>query len=124
MKKYLLFIPAFFLFASFISSIVPDLIKSLKSGNAHDTAGYFDNTIEITVPGQSTSANKKQAEVILQNFFRDNPVKDFKVIHQSKNETSEYCIGTLITTNGTFRTTIYTKQKNGQDLVQELRFEK
>ena len=124
MKKYLLFIPAFFLFASFISSIVPDIIKSLKSGNAHDTAGYFDNTIEITVPGQSTSANKQQAEVILQNFFSDNPVKDFKVIHQSKNETSEYCIGTLITANGSFRTTIYTKQKNGQDLVQELRFEK
>lgn len=124
MKKYLLFIPAFILFASLISSIVPDIIKSLKSGNAHDTAGYFDNTIEITVPGQSISANKQQAEVILQNFFRDNPVKDFKVIHQSKNETSEYCIGTLITANGSFRTTIYTKQKNGQDLVQELRFEK
>ncbi|MEO8853911.1 MAG: DUF4783 domain-containing protein [Ginsengibacter sp.] len=124
MKKCLLFIPALFLFASFIPGIVPDIIKSLKSGNAHETASFFDNNVEITVPGQSTSANKQQAEVILQNFFRDNPVKDFKVIHQSKNETSEYCIGTLITANGNFRTTIYTKQKNGQDLIQELRFEK
>lgn len=124
MKKCLLFISIFIFLVSFKSGILPDLIKSLKTGNAHETASYFDNTVEITTPDKSTSANKQQAEVILQNFFSDNPVKDFKVLHQSKNESSEYCIGTLITSNGVFRTTIYTKEKNGQPLVQELRFEK
>lgn len=124
MKKNLLTVFVFIMLASFTSVSIPDIIKALKTGNAHGTAGYFDNTVEITVPGKSISANKQQAEAILEDFFKSNAVKDFKVLHQSKNESSEYCIGTLLTTNGVFRTTIYTKEKSGQALIQELRFEK
>lgn len=124
MKKNLLTLSVFILLVSFTSVSIPDIIKALKTGNAHETAGYFDNTVEITLPGKSVSANKQQAEAILEEFFKNNSVKDFKVLHQSKNESSEYCIGTLSTANGVFRTTIYTKEKNGQALIQELRFEK
>ena len=124
MKKFLLYLTLFIALVSFAPGSIPDIIKALKTGNAHETASYFDNTVEITLPDKSTSANKQQAEAILQNFFKDNPVKDFKVLHQSKNASSEYCIGTLATANGVFRTTIYTKEKNGNALIQELRFEK
>jgi len=124
MKKNLLTLFVFILLVSFTSVSIPDIIKALKTGNAHETAGYFDNTVEITVPGKSISANKQQAEAILEEFFKNNAVKDFKVLHQSRNESSEYCIGTLSTANGIFRTTIYTKEKSGQALIQELRFEK
>lgn len=124
MKKFLLLFPLFVLFASFARIDIADIIKALKTGNAHETANYFDNTVEITLPGKSVSGNKQQAESMLQDFFKDNPVKDFRIIHQSKNGSSEYCIGTLTTASGVFRTTIYTKEKSGDALIQELRFEK
>jgi hypothetical protein len=124
MQKNLLYCSLFIALVSFAPVGIPDIIKALKTGNAHETAGFFDNNVEITLPDKSTSANKQQAEAILQNFFKENPVKDFKVIHESKNQSSEYCIGTLATANGVFRTTIYIKEKNGISLIQELRFEK
>ena len=124
MKKILLYCSLFIALVSFVHAGIPDIVKALKAGNASEIARYFDNNVEITLPDKSISANKQQAEAILQNFFKENPVKDFKVLHQGKNQSSEYCIGTLVTGNGVFRTTIYTKEKNGIALIQELRFEK
>ena len=57
-------------------------------------------------------------------FLTSIEVKDFEVLHKSDNPGSQYCIGNLQTSNGTFRTTIFMKQKGDKELVQELRFEK
>ncbi|HET7115772.1 MAG TPA: DUF4783 domain-containing protein, partial [Hanamia sp.] len=67
---------------------------------------------------------KSKAEGVISDFFKTNPVKGFKVIHQGENAGSQYCIGNLMTGNGLYRTTIYTKQKGDVQVIQELRFEK
>lgn len=124
MKKFILSLFILIVASSFIEESFSDIINAIKSGDATHVAQYFDNTVEITLPEKSNSLNKRQAQVVLNDFFSQNPVKNFKVIHQSEKAGSEYCIGNLITSNGTFRTTIFTKQKNGKELIQELRFEK
>lgn len=97
-------------------------MNAMKSGNASEVAKYFDETVEITLFDKSNSYAKRQAEQVLNDFFINNPVKDFEVIHQSENGDSQYCIGNLITKNGTYRTTIYVKQHGQKQLIQELRF--
>jgi hypothetical protein len=124
MKRYLLPLFTFILFSSFTISSFTEIINAIKSGNAAEVAKYFDTTVEITFPEKSNSYSKSKAEVELRNFFNNNSVKDFKVIHQGKNEVSQYCIGNLTTNNGMYRTTIYTKQKGEIQLIQEIRFEK
>src|SRR4051812_47137455 len=109
---------SFTLFAS-----IDEIVNSLKTGNATEIAKYFDNTVEITLPDKSNSYSKSQAEVILRDFFNNNPVKSFEIIHKGENAGSQYCIGTLVTKNGAFRTTVFMKQKNGKHTVQEIRFE-
>ena len=59
----------------------------------------------------------------LKDFFASNPVKSFDIIHKGENAGSQYCIGTLQTKNGTYRTTIFMKQKGDLQVLQELRFE-
>ncbi|HXR83865.1 MAG TPA: DUF4783 domain-containing protein [Hanamia sp.] len=124
MKKYLLYIFVLIISSSFTIVSFTQIISAIKSGNANEVSKFFDNTIEITLPDKSNSYSKSQAQLVLQEFFKNNPVKDFKTIHQSENAGSEYCIGNLTTINGVFRTTIFVKQKGQQELVQELRFEK
>lgn len=124
MKKYLLSLFAFVVFSSFAKFSFTEIINALKSGNAAEVAIYFDNTVEITLPGKISSYSKSNAELAISNFFKNNPVKGFKVIHQGENAGSQYCIGNLITVNGPYRTTIYTKQKGANQVIQELRFEK
>lgn len=124
MKKILSFMLLFVALSSFTLVSLPEIISALKSGNALELSKYFDKTVEITLPEKSNSYSKSQASIVLRDFFNNNQVKDFKVIHQSQKEDSEFCIGTLVTGKGSFRVTIFTRQSGQQKLIQELRFEK
>ncbi len=124
MKKLLLSLAIIILVCSFISLSFTEVVKAIKSGNSAEVSKYFDNTVEITLPEKSNSYSKSQAELVLRDFFASNVVKDFEIPHKSETPGSQYCIGNLQTNNGTFRTTIFMKQKGDKQLLQELRFEK
>ena len=102
---------------------IDEVVNAMKSGNAAQVARFFDNSVEISMPDKSNSFSKTQAEIVLKDFFNNNPVKGFEVIHKGENAGSQYCIGTLVTKNGSFRTTIFMKQKGKAQVLQELRFE-
>ena len=124
MKNLLLPFLVFISFSFLASLSFTEIINAIKTGDASEVSKFFDNTVEITFPGKSNSYSKSQAELVLRDFFSKNPTKNFQVLHKSDNEGSQYCIGNLETVNGTFRTTIYLKQKGEKQVVQELRFEK
>ncbi len=102
---------------------IEEVVASLKSGNASQIARYFDATVEITLPEKTNSYSKSQAEVILRDFFNNNAIKDFQVLHRGDTGGSQYCIGKLITKNNAYRTTIFMKQKGDKQVLQEIRFE-
>lgn len=121
-----------FLLASFLSAALlaftfsngfSDVIKYLGGGNASGLAKYFDNTVEITLPQKTGSYSKTQGELVLRDFFSNNPVKSFKVIHQGEKNGSEYCIGTLETRTAAYRTTFFMKNKGDRQILQDIRFE-
>lgn len=124
MKSFILSSLLFFSLSSFLSLSFTEVISAIESGNASQVTKFFDNTVEITLPGKSNSYSKSQAELVLHDFFLSNQVKSFEVIHKSDNAGSQYCIGNLNTSSGVFRTTIYMKQKGDKLVVQELRFER
>lgn len=124
MKKFLTYnvIVLLILLSSFIS--VDEVISAIKSGSASQLSKYFDNTIEITLPDKTNAYSKSQGELVLKDFFDNNGVKDFEIVHKGENGGAQFIIGTLDTKNGEYHTTIYMKQKGDKQLLQELRFEK
>ncbi len=116
------------IFSTFFTSFNPiqfnDVVSAISAGNSSGVAKFFDSTVEISLPQQSYYFSKKQAELVLSDFFNSNTVKSFEVIHKSEKKASQYCIGNLNTNNGLYRTTIFMKQIGDKQLVQELRFEK
>lgn len=112
------------LFSSFtLFSSIDEVISAMKTGNASEIARFFDNTVEINMPQKNNSYSKSQAELVLKDFFNTNPVKAFETIHKGENSGSQYCIGMLVTKNGSFRTTIFMKQKGDKQVLQEITFE-
>lgn len=103
---------------------IDDVINAIRSGNASQVSKFFDNTIEITLPDKTNSYSRSQAELVLRDFFSNAVVKNFEVLHKGDNSGSQFCIGTLQTRNGEYRTTFYMKQKGEKMVLQELRFEK
>ncbi len=107
---------------TFFSSI-DEVISAMKGGNAAEISRFFDNTVEINMPDKSNSYSKSQAQLVLRDFFASNPVKSFDVIHKGENSGSQYCIGTLVTRGGSYRTTIFMKQKGDKQVLQKITFE-
>ena len=113
-----------FLLTSFtFKTGIEDVIAAMRTGNAASVAKYFDANVDISMPDKSNSYSKGQGELVLKDFFTNNPVKSFEIIHKGENAGSQYCIGTLQTKNGSYRTTIFMKQKGDVQVLQELRFE-
>lgn len=114
----------FFMLSAFKPvSGVDDVINALRNGNAAELAKYVDNNIEIALPSKTDNYSRQQAVVILQDFFSNNGVKDFETKHRGDNGGSQFCIGTLITRSGNYRTTFFMTEKNGKQLVKEIRFQ-
>jgi hypothetical protein len=102
---------------------IEDVVAALKSGNAAQLSKYFDGRVDISLPNKSDNYSKSQAEIILKDFFASNGVKSFQVKHKGEQNGAQFCIGTLVTKNGTYRTKFYMKQKGDQQVVQEMGFE-
>lgn len=100
-----------------------DVISALKTGNATELSKYVDDNIEISLPDKGDSYSRAQAVVILQDFFSSNGVKGFVVTHRGDNGGNQFCIGTLQTRSGNYRTIVFMKTKNGRQLVKEIRFQ-
>ena len=108
---------------AFFSSI-DEVISAVKAGNSTEIARFFDNTVEINTPDKSSSYSRSQAELVLKDFFSTNGVRGFTVNHKGENSGSQFCIGTLATKSGTYRTTVFMKLKGDKQLLQTITFEK
>jgi ketosteroid isomerase-like protein len=102
---------------------IDGVITALKNGNANDLSRYFDDNVELTLPDKSDTYSKAQAQLIVKDFFANNKVKTFDVKHKGDQNGGEYCIGTLSTAQGSFRTTVFAKNKGGKQFVNEVRFQ-
>src|SRR4026207_1784666 len=124
MKKALLLLPVFFIaISSFAQGGIDDVISAMKSGNASGVTKYFDSYVDITMPDKSSNYSKSQGDLILKDFFSNNGVKSFEVKHKGNNDNGDYCIGTLQTKNGSYRTTVYMRMKGGKQVIQDIRIE-
>ncbi|HUS00828.1 MAG TPA: DUF4783 domain-containing protein [Chitinophagaceae bacterium] len=124
MKKFFTYgsIVLWYCLSSFISA--DEVVSAIKNGSVSQLSKYLDNTIEITFTEKSNTYSKSQAELVLKDFFNNNEVKGFELVHKGDNTNAQFLTGTLATNNGEYRITIYMKQKGDKQLLQELRFEK
>lgn len=130
MKHYLglILLSCTLLFSSFKAGSgsgmeMEDILVALKSGNASQLSRYFDSRVDITLLEKSDSYSRTQAEMILRDFFGNNTVRNFEIKYKGENNGSKYCIGTLLTRNGDYRTKLFMKQKGSSQVLQEIAFQ-
>lgn len=52
-----------------------------------------------------------------------NKVRNFELQHSGSNPSSNFIIGKLTTANGSYRTTVYMRQRGDKQLIQGIEFE-
>ena len=103
---------------------IDDVVGALKSGNAAQLSKFFDNRVDITLPDKADNYSRSQAEMIMRDFFTSNTVRNFSLRYKSDNADNNYCVGTLLTNSGNYRTTLVMKQKGNKQFVQDLTLQK
>ncbi len=83
---------------------IAEIIKgSIKSGNAHTLADHFERSLELVIDAERVDfrrVGEQQAELILKNFFKKYPPKDFKYGFQGTASKVRYCTATYQAANG------------------------
>jgi hypothetical protein len=102
---------------------VDGVMAALRGGNASELGKYMDDTVEIKLPSKAGSYSRSQAVVIMQDFFQNNGVRGFEEKFRGENGGTQFCIGTLQTRSGAYRTTFFVGNRNGKQMVKEIRFQ-
>lgn len=100
------------------------VIRAMKAGNANEMAYYFDERIDMSLPGKTENYGSTQATMILKDFFKEHKVLDFEIKYRGENSGSEFCFGILKTNQGQFRIKLYMKQLGARQVLQEIGFQK
>ena len=110
--------------ASVPGEIPQAIIEALKTGNTTQLSGYFNSSIELAIPGKEQICSSQQAEQIVKDFFAKHVPSNFVILHKGGKEGTQYAIGNLSTSAGSFRVTLLIKLRDNKPFIHQLRFEK
>ncbi len=102
-----------------------DITTAIEKGNAKEISKFFATTVDLKIPGRDGTFSKNQAELLLRDFFENNPPEKFTIGHQgSSNDGSLYVIGHFKTqNNNTYRTYFLLKKISDKMILHQLQFE-
>ena len=76
-----------YLLISFINfSSLENLILSLEIRSVKDISNYFNSKTEIIINDKAYKGNKFQLSTTLDNFYDENEINNFKIIHKGDSE--------------------------------------
>jgi hypothetical protein len=127
MRKQMLAVLAALLLSlpSLMAQEIPtEVISAFQKGNVQGVAAYMGDQVNIVLQGASTTGNKQNATVTLQNFFAGNKVSGFTVNHQGKRDESSFLVGTLTTVKGHFRVNCFLRKAQNRYLIYQIRIDR
>jgi hypothetical protein len=108
-----------------LSQTVPaDLVSALGRGDATALSAWFHQSLEMSILEEEYETSKNQATRILESFFKDHKPTGFTVSFEGTKEQSKYAIGTLNTSDGSFRVNLFFMDKDNKRLIYYLSIEK
>lgn len=108
--------------------IAEKIKSSFRTGNAHNLADHFEKNLELVIDTERVDFRRvrnEQAELILKNFFKKYPPKDFKYGFQGTASKVRYCTATYQTLGGSkFQVYILMRVTEKDYLINTLHFKK
>ena len=105
--------------------VIAQVHKAIREADATTLASYFNSTIDLELGDTDGNFSRKQAEMIVRDFFSREPAKSFTIKHQgASDDGSKYSIGAYVTKAGKeYRVYILLKESDEGLRVNQLQFE-
>lgn len=102
-----------------------DIFQSLSAGNAVALSSHFNSSVEVSMPKCGSNVySRKQAEVVMNDFFSLVRNPSFVVEHEQSMAAATMTIGSLSCDNAVYKTFILTQPHNGQVVIHQIRVER
>jgi len=107
--------------------ITSTLVSYIKDGDVASLAEYFQTTIDVGLPEKDQDYSKTQAEMVLKDFFKNNPCTEFKLESSGESENQTFhIIGTYQSNQEKYQVLILMKKHSESEkmLIYKIKFEK
>lgn len=125
MKRIIAIVSCAVLLMSFttISANISDIVNALKKNDPAGISKYFDNVVDIKLPGKDEVKNvsKNQATLILKNFYGEQDVKGFDLTSKREMGGTGYLTGKMKSANKSYNLTIMLKTKGDEASIVTVR---
>lgn len=124
-KRVALFLTGLFICMSptFAQDMPAEVVVAFRKGNSQELDRHLGDRVDLIIQNKSAHVDKLTAEVILSAFFSDNKVSGFYVNHQDRRDESGFIIGTLTTSNGTFRVNCFFRRVQDKYVIHQIRID-
>jgi len=98
--------------------------SALGQGDARQFASFFNRTVDIGLPGNDNSFSASQGEMVMKEFFKNNPPVSFETSKQGATDaSSQFIIGQYLSRTKHFQVYIYLRKFDDKFLIHKIKFE-
>mgnify|MGYP006292295489 CR=1 FL=1 len=106
------------------SPLPASVVKAVEKGDAAAIDAFIDEKVELVIPGKSGVFSKEQAHFILKEFFKENQVQSFEMLHHGTRQNATFAIGRYTCTKEKYRMYFLVKNTEDQPVIHQIRIEK
>ncbi len=88
-----------FMLADAPSRVPSEITEAITTGNSDELSYYFNSNLELVMLDKIDICTKKQAKLIIEDFFSSNEPKNFEVIYEGQQSDAIHVFGKLKTSS-------------------------
>ena len=97
---------------------------AIRTNNADALATHFHQQVQITLKETDQAYQKGQAKFVMEQFFREAPARNFKLLHKGNMGDSFYGSGKYYTANGVYDANVFLKRRGERLVIEQLMFQR
>ena len=122
MLKHLLIL-FFILFCKQINDL-ESIIESFDIMNSDKIVNFFDNKTQLNIEGNIYQENNYKSSLILDNFFNDNDISSFNIIHKGDSEDKLiYLLGEYLSSDKIYKILIFVEESDKELKIKEIKID-
>ena len=100
------------------------IIESFNLMNSNEIISHFNESIQISIDGKTYRENSYKSSILLDDFFNNNDIDSFNMIHMGKSGTSlTYVIGEYLSDKKIYKILIFVDTKKSGNKIREIKID-
>tara|TARA_Y200000002_G_scaffold128719_1_gene106098 strand:- start:2682 stop:2972 length:291 start_codon:yes stop_codon:yes gene_type:complete len=92
--------------------------------NSDKIVNFFDNKTQLNIEGNLYQENNYKSSLILDNFFNDNDISSFNIIHKGDSEDKLiYLLGEYLSSDKIYKILIFVEESDKELKIKEIKID-